>query len=89
MPPQPINRAAMPMLQQAYQGTENGDQLFLYDTQRVIIFSSQQSIHFLSNSAHWFGDGTFKVWPATLFQLYTACRTRRTFSSICIYFSSK
>ena len=59
-----------------YQLTENGDQFLLYDSgvgdpERILIFSSQQAIQFLSSSDHWFADGTFKVCPDIYFQVYT------------------
>ena len=43
VPPQPVNRAVMPVLPQTYQETENGDQFLLYnssvgDPQTEIIF---------------------------------------------------
>ena len=75
-PPNPINRAAIPVIPQLYQSTENGDQFLLYDSgngdpERIIIFSSQQAIQFMSDSEHWFADGTFKVCPDIFFQVYT------------------
>ena len=75
-PPNPINRAAIPVIPQLYQSTENGDQFLLYDSgngdpERIIIFSSQQAIQFMSDSEHLFADGTFKVCPDIFFQVYT------------------
>uniref|UniRef100_A0A914YK77 MULE transposase domain-containing protein n=1 Tax=Panagrolaimus superbus TaxID=310955 RepID=A0A914YK77_9BILA len=43
-------------------GVEDGNR-------RFFIFSSDPLIHFLSNSSHWFVDGTFKITPGISFQL--------------------
>ena len=74
-PPLPINRAAIPMLPRQYQQTENGQQFLIFDSgvgdaERILIFSSQQGLQLLSNSEHWYGDGTFKVCPEVFFQVY-------------------
>ena len=86
LPPLPLNRAAIPVLPHQYQVTENGDQFLLFDSgvgnaERILLFSSQQGLQFLSNSQHWYADGTFKVCPEVFFQAYTvhAQQGRRIF----------
>ena len=74
---------------QAYQETENGEQFLLYDSgirgpQRVIIFSSQQAVKFLSNSAHCF-YGTFKV-RHDIFSRCTLCIQNREDLFFHVYF---
>lgn len=76
LPPLPLNRAAIPVLPHQYQVTENGDQFLLFDSgvgdaERILLFSSQQGLQFLSNSQHWYADGTFKVCPEVFYQVYT------------------
>ena len=76
LPPLPLNCTAIPVLPHQYQVTENGDQFLLFDSgvgdaERILLFSSQQGLQFLSNSQHWYADGTFKVCPEVFFQVYT------------------
>ena len=59
VPPQPLNCAAIPVLEQTFKETEN-DEI-------IVAFSSRQANPFTSNSRPWFGDGTFKVWPNIFF----------------------
>ena len=68
--PQSLNCAAISVLPQAYQETENDDNGFRYP-QIVITFSSQQTIPFTSNSTPWFSDQTFRVCLNIFFQVYT------------------
>lgn len=45
--------------------TNGGDRFLLYDNERnnhrIIILSSDDDLDRLSNSEHWYSDGTFKV----------------------------
>ena len=75
LPPNPMNRQAIPILPNNYQMTSTGDQFLAYDSgvgdpNRIMIFASPQDIHLLESSSHWFADGTFKVCPQLFFQLY-------------------
>ena len=75
-PPLPINRAAIPALPNEFQLTSNGDPFLIFDSgvgdlNRIFIFASPQGLQLLSNSQHWYADGTFKVCPELFFQLYT------------------
>lgn len=38
---------------------------------RMLIFSTRESLHLLSNSMEWFADGTFSTVPHLFCQLYT------------------
>lgn len=72
----PIGRAHIPAIPLPYSQTFIGEQFVLYDSgvgdnARMLVFATNQSIQLLSNSADWFGDGTFKVCPEIFFQLYT------------------
>ena len=95
MPPLPINRAAIPVLPQQYQQTENGQQFLLFDSgvgdaERILIFLSQQGLEFLSNSEHWYADGTFKVCPEVFFSSIHGTRaTGWENFSLCVWFASQ
>ena len=59
-----------------YQLTSTGGQFLRYDSGigddgRILIFASDQGLELLSNSEHWFCDGTFKVCPEIFYQVYT------------------
>ena len=74
--PNPPNRAEIPVLPQMYQLTSTGGQFLRYDSGigddgRILIFPSNQGLELLSNSEHWFCDGTFKVCPEIFYQVYT------------------
>lgn len=43
----------------------------LADNLRIIVFGTTRTCSLLSESAHWFMDGTFAVVPELFFQLYT------------------
>ena len=67
----PPNRAEIPVLPQMYQLTSTGGQFLPYDSGigddgRILIFASDQGLELLSNSDHWFYDGTFKSMPRNL-----------------------
>ena len=64
--PNPPNRAEIPVLPQMYQLTSTGGQFLRYDSGigddgRILIFPSNQGLELLSNSEHWFCDGTFTL----------------------------
>ncbi|CAF1172092.1 unnamed protein product [Didymodactylos carnosus] len=54
--------------------TNGGDRFLLYDNEdsdyRTIILSSDDDLNRLSNSEHWHADGTFKIAPQLIYQLY-------------------
>ena len=59
-----------------YPLTSAGSQFLPYDSGigddgRILIFASDQGLELLSNSDHWFYDGTFKVCPEIFYQIYT------------------
>ena len=75
-PTQPLNREAIPVIPQHYCETEDEQNFLIFDSgvadpDRILIFSSEQQLQFLSISDHWFADGTFKVCPKVFFQVYT------------------
>jgi len=75
-PPNPINRADIPVLPIRYQETLNGERFLLFDSGaedagRILIFATDQAIQLLQTSEDWFCDGTFSVCPEIFFQLYT------------------
>ena len=52
----------------------DGDPFLRYDNQRddrMVMFGSGESLEFLSQSDHWFMDGTFRIAPPQFAQLYT------------------
>lgn len=55
--------------------TSNGEDWLMFDDivsgEKVLIFATSQSLHHLSNSKVWYGDGTFSVTPPFFTQLYT------------------
>ena len=76
MPPNPLTRDAIPILPQQYQETTTGENFLVFDSgvgdpNRIFIFGSNQGLEYLSQSGHWYADGTFKVCPELFFQLYT------------------
>ena len=51
-----------------------GQQFLMYDNQRqdrILLFSTPESLRFLANADNWFMDGTFKSSPQQFTQLYT------------------
>ena len=76
LPPAPLCREDIPVLPGRYQVTQAGEQFMIFDrgvgdNERILIFVTQQGIHFLSNNSHWFMDGTFKLCPEIFYQIYT------------------
>ena len=76
LPPTPLRREDIPVLPERYQVTKAGEQFLIFDSgvgdnERILIFATQQGIHFLSNNSHWFMDGTFKLCPEIFYQIYT------------------
>ena len=64
------------LLPERYQVTKVGEQFLIFDSrvgdnESILIFVTQQSIHFLSNNSHWFMGGTFKLCPEIFYQIYT------------------
>jgi len=74
--PNPQFRAVIPDLPQQYQVTSVGEQFCQFDSgvgddNRIFIFATNQGLEWLTNSDHWFCDGTFKVCPKIFYQVYT------------------
>ena len=55
--------------------TFKGDQFLIYDSgpveKRIVIFATRRNLQCLSQSSHWYADGTFKTAPLLFHQLYT------------------
>ena len=56
--------------------TNTGEDFVFYDSgigdeKRILIFATSSGIELLSNSDHWFCDGTFSSCPEIFYQLYT------------------
>lgn len=53
----------------------NGKPFLLYDNasdgDRILIFTTQENLFFLTRNPHWYCDGTFKAAPALFSQVYT------------------
>ena len=63
------------MIPHQHQQTRNGDNFLSLDNgvgyaERVIIYSSVQKMQLLTNSAHWFTDRTFQLYPEVFSQIY-------------------
>ena len=89
LPPTPLRREDIPVLPERYQVTKAGEQFLIFDSgvgdnERILIFATQQGIHFLSNNSHWFMDGTFKLCPEIFYQIYTihALNNNQVFPSV-------
>lgn len=58
-----------------YTETVRGEPFLLYDSgpaeNRILIFSTKANLQCLSQSKHWYADGTFKTVPLIFKQLYT------------------
>jgi len=76
-----------------YQRTTTGEQFLLHDSDhgdaadgpRLLIFATQQNLGLLSQSNHWFMDGTFKIVPELFFQLYTIHGLHESQIIPCVY----
>ena len=89
-PVNPRDRAAIPVLPNEYQLTNNGDKFLLHDSgvgdpERLIMFCTGQGLELLEQSDHWFADGTFSVSPAIFFQVYTVHAIRHGKVVPCVY----
>ena len=63
------------MLPERYQVTKAGELSLIFDSgvqhnERILIFATQQGIHFLSSNSNWFMDGTLKLCPEIFYQIY-------------------
>jgi hypothetical protein len=58
-----------------YRITSNGEKFLYYDSgleeERILIFTTNKFLNHLSQSKHWYSDGTFKVVPKLFNQLFT------------------
>ena len=64
------------VLPERYQVTKAGEQFLIFDSgvadnERILIFATQQDIHFLSNNSHWFMNGTSELCSEIFYQIYT------------------
>ena len=71
----PLRREDIPMLAERYHITKAGEQFLIFDSrlgdnERILIFATQQGIHFLSNNSHWFMKRTFILCQEILYQIY-------------------
>jgi len=76
LPPNPLTREDIPQLPLAFQNTLAGERFLIFDSgvgdhDRIFIFASEIGIQLLSETEHWYADGTFKVCPEVFYQLYT------------------
>ena len=74
--PIPANREDVPELPLQYQRSYANEHFLIFDSgqgvaDRIFFLGTNQSIHLLSQSQNWFGDGTFKVWLQIFFQIYS------------------
>ena len=57
-----------------YQQTAKGEQFLIYDSgpesERILIFATQQNLEMLESSQYWLADGTFKISPELFSQVY-------------------
>ena len=72
----PANREDVRELPLQYQRSYANEHFLIFDSgqgdaDRVFIFGTNQSLQLLSQSQNWFVDGTFKVCPQIMFQIYT------------------
>ena len=70
-PDVPRNNDYQFAIPESYTLTMNGNEFLKYDNdvrRRMLIFGTTQSLHYLSNAAHWIADGTFGVVPAQFAQ---------------------
>ena len=73
----PVNRTELIIPFQYTQITEGNNNIpfLLFDSgpseDRILIFSTWRNLQLMSNSQHWFADGTFKTTPSLFDQLYT------------------
>ncbi|CAM4983140.1 unnamed protein product, partial [Rotaria socialis] len=51
--------------------TYRGEDFLLHEEKDMIIFTTKSNLSALKQSKHWFADGTFKVCPNDLYQLFT------------------
>ncbi len=73
-PANPTDRTTL-VIPQQYQQLDNGEQFLLFDSgpghDRILIFSTGDNLHLLSQSAQWLADGTFKTAPGIFAQVYS------------------
>ena len=89
LPPTPLRRKDIRVLPERYEVTKAGEQFLIFDSgvgdnECILIFATQQGIHFLSNNSHWFMDEMFKLCPKIFYQLYTihALSNNQVFSCV-------
>lgn len=89
--PQTINELCV--LEQ-YKVTLVGKPFLLYDSEaaenRILLFSTEENLKFLSNANNWYVDGTFKTVPLIFNQLFTIHGVKKNFIlTTCICTTSK
>ncbi|RWS19276.1 uncharacterized protein B4U80_09559, partial [Leptotrombidium deliense] len=73
----PINPNSLEelVIPERYTKTVKGDDFMFFDSgptpERIIIFATSKAIELLSQSHHWYADGTFKTSPTLFTQIYT------------------
>ena len=73
-----------------YKFTLNGNSFLLFDSgegdmYRMMLFGTTKFLSILKESNNWYCDGTFKVVPKHLFQLYTIHAQRDAYIFPCVY----
>ena len=74
--PPPPRTAADIVIPESYRLTFCKENFLLYDSgvgdsNRLIIFGTNQSLGWMRDNRHWLADGTFKTAPAIFFQIFT------------------
>lgn len=87
-PALPTNRSEIIFLEE-YTKTYKNENFLLYDAgpvdERILIFTTEQNLQLLSNSKHWYIDGTFKTVPLLFQQLLTVHGLQHNLSVPLVY----
>ncbi|XP_025192763.1 uncharacterized protein LOC112592834 [Melanaphis sacchari] len=78
-PPNPLTLKDLGEIPDIYKQTNNGSKFLLFDNyeingptkNRILIFCTREGLELMSESEHWFADGTFKSAPSIFTQIYT------------------
>ena len=89
-PPNLMSRQDVPVLPQAFRETTANEKFLFYDSgvgdkSKILIFASNIGVELMGESEHWYADGTSKVCPEIIFQLYTIHAQRDGSIFPCLY----
>ncbi|XP_057329041.1 uncharacterized protein LOC130669908 [Microplitis mediator] len=69
----PLTRGEL-VLEDDWKYTHNGDLFLLHDSgsdkKRIVVFTTQKSLNFLTSCSQWLSDGTFRTAPAIFTRIY-------------------